>query len=176
MIYYTCIRPGEIRGLKIKDMDLQSRIITIRASVKKSTADSKSQTVEIDENFFKELKKLDLEQYPDEYYLVGSSVNIVGEHPVGVNTPYQKLIKAFKSIDKLAVLKNSALKDKDKLQNKGYDLYSFKHTSNIKKYNSGWKIAQIMKANRHAIPSMTEIYLKKLSDFTDTRHLTIPEI
>jgi integrase len=176
MIYYTCIRPGEIRGLKVKDIDLKKRLITIRASVKKSTTNSKSQTVEIVENFMKELEQLDLENCNPEHFLVGSTTNIIGEVQVGINTPYQKLITSFKNIDKKESLENPYLKDSEKLQNKGYDLYSFKHTSNIKKYNSGWTLAQIMKANRHTSVSMTELYLKKLGAFTETKHLNVPAI
>jgi integrase len=176
MIYYTCIRPGEIRGLKVKDIDLTNRLITIRASVKKSTTNSKSQTVEIVENFMKELEQLNLKSFNPEHYLVGSTVNIVGGSQVGINTPYQKLITAFKKIDKIESEKNPNLKDSEKIQNKGYDLYSFKHTSNIVKYNDGWTLAQIMKANRHSSISMTEIYLKKLGAFTETKHLNVPAI
>lgn len=176
MVYYTCIRPGEIRGLRVKDIDLDKGLITIRASIKKSTTDSKNQTVEIVENFMKELQQLELEKYDPELFLVGSTINIIGENQVGVNTPYQKLITAFKNIDKKESSENALLKESDKLQNKGYDLYSFKHTSNIKRYNSGWTLAQIMKANRHTSISMTEIYLKKLGAFTETKHLNVPAI
>lgn len=176
MIYYTCIRPGEIRGLKVKDIDEEKRLITIRASVKKSTTNSKSQTVEIVENFMKELDQLNLKDCDPEDYLVGSTINIIGKTQVGINTPYQKLITAFKNIDKLESEKNPNVKDSEKFQNKGYDLYSFKHTSNIVKYNDGWTLAQIMKANRHSSISMTEIYLKKLGAFTETKHLNVPAI
>jgi hypothetical protein len=132
--------------------------------------------VEIVENFMKELEQLNLKSFNPEHYLVGSTVNIVGGSQVGINTPYQKLITAFKKIDKIESEKNPNLKDSEKIQNKGYDLYSFKHTSNIVKYNDGWTLAQIMKANRHSSISMTEIYLKKLGAFTETKHLNVPAI
>jgi len=79
---------------------------------------------------------------------MGSTTNIVGAKPVGVNTPYEKLITALSNIDKKDLIDNPAINDDDRIINKGYDLYSFKHTSNIKKYNHGWTLAQIMKANR----------------------------
>lgn len=176
IIYYSCIRPGEIRGLQVKDINLDNLTITIRASVKKNPADNKSQIVDIDKNLAVEFKKLNLTEYPKDYYLMGSTTNIVGAKPVGVNTPYEKLITALSNIDKKDLIDNPAINDDDRIINKGYDLYSFKHTSNIKKYNHGWTLAQIMKANRHGSISMTEIYLKKLGTFTDTKHLEVPAI
>jgi len=176
LIYYTCIRPGEIRGLQVKDINLLNGTIIIRASVKKNTHDNKNQIVDIDRNLIKELEKLNIDQYPKNYYLTGSTVNIIGENQVGVNTPYDKLMTALTNIDKQDLLDNPAIKSSDRIINQGYDLYSFKHTSNIKKYKAGWTLSQIMKANRHGSISMTEIYLKKLGTFTDTKHLEVPAI
>jgi len=175
-VYYTCIRPGEIRGLRIGDINLINGTITIRASIKKTTTDNKNQIVDIDKNFLKELEKLNLNQYPKDYYLTGSTANIIGETQVGINTPYEKLITALKNIDKQDLFANPAIRNSDRIINKGYNLYSFKATSNIKKYNAGWTLSQIMKANRHGSISMTEIYLKKLGMFTDTKHLEVPAI
>ena len=69
----------------------------------------------------------------------------------------------------------AALKNLE-LDKKGYDLYSFKHTSNIFKYTSGWTLAEIMKANRHSSITMTEIYLRKLGQFVETQNKLIPII
>ena len=102
-----------------------------------------------------------LAKYSKDYYLTGSTINIIGEKRIGENTPYNKLIVALKKL---------------KLNENGYDLYSFKHTSNIKKYMSGWSLAEIMKANRHTSTSTTEIYLKKLGQFVDVKGKLIPNI
>lgn len=176
MVYYTCIRPKEIRGLRIKDINLKNRTITIPANIKKNTINNQSDIINIDPSFFLELEKLNLDKYPKEYFLTGDSKNIIGENKVGENTPYNKLISAFKAIDKQRLKENPNIKDEDLLQNKGYDLYSFKHTSNITKYNAGWTLSQIMKANRHSSIQMTEVYLKKLGSFTDISNLAIPTI
>jgi integrase len=177
IIYYSCIRPGEIRGLQVRDINLDNMTITIRASVKKNTSDNNNQIVEIDKKLAVELEKLNLNQYSKDYYLMGSTINIVGAHQVGVNTPYEKLCTALQRIDKQDLIDNPLIRDEDRIINKGYDLYGFKATSNIKKYNSGkWSLAQIMKANRHGSISMTEIYLKKLGVFTDTKDLEVPDI
>jgi integrase len=161
MIYYTCLRPNEIRGLKLENIDLNKNIITIPASVKKVTTNGEKDYIEINESFKPYLEKLNLSQYPKDYFLTGSSTNIVGEKRVGENTPYNKLFVVLKKL---------------KLDNKGYDLYSFKHTSNIKKYLNGWTLSEIMKANRHTSISTTEIYLKKLGQFVDIKTKVIPVI
>lgn len=161
MIYYTCLRPAEIRGLKIENIDLKKNTITIPSDVKKVTINNKEEHIEINTSFIPYLKKLNLDQYPSGYYLTGDTVDIIGANKVGENTPYNKLISALKKIE---------------LDKKGYDLYSFKHTSNIKKYLAGWTLAQIMKANRHSNISTTEIYLKKLGQFVDIKEKAIPVI
>lgn len=161
MIYYTCLRPSEIRGLKIEDINIESNRITIPASVKKVTVNSENDYLDINLSFVPVLHELNLRQYPSHYYLVGSSTNIIGEKRIGENTPYNKLISALKKLG---------------LNEKGYDLYSFKHTSNIKKYIDGWTLSQIMKANRHTNISTTEIYLKKLGQFVDIKDKAIPVV
>lgn len=161
MIYYTCLRPAEIRGLKIRDIDLIKNTITIPAKVKKVTTNDKAEIIEINESFKPFLEQLSLNQYPKHFYLTGSSTNIIGEKKVGENTPYNKLTSALKKLE---------------LNKKGYDLYSFKHTSNIKKYLNGWTLSEIMKANRHTSISTTEIYLKKLGQFVDIKTKAIPVI
>ncbi|RTZ04794.1 site-specific integrase [Flavobacterium sp. GSP6] len=161
MIYYTCLRPNEIRGLKVQNVELSKNSITIPASVKKVTTNNEKEIIEINESFKPFLEQLNLNQYPSDYFLTGSTTNIVGEKRVGENTPYNKLISTLKKLE---------------LNDKGYDLYSFKHTSNIRKYLNGWTLSEIMKANRHTSISTTEIYLKKLGQFVDIKTKAIPVI
>jgi integrase len=161
MIYYTCLRPAEIRGLKVENIDLTTNTITILPTVKKVTTNDKKEYIEINESFKPFLAQLNLNQYPKHFYLTGSSTNIVGEKKVGENTPYNKLASVLEKLE---------------LNNKGYDLYSFKHTSNVKKYLNGWTLSEIMKANRHTSISTTEIYLKKLGQFVDIKTKAIPVI
>lgn len=176
MIYYTCMRPNEIRGLTVGDINLKNRTITIPFLVKKTTTKLEDEIIDINTSFLEMLEKLNLEQYPKNYFLVGSTTNIVGENRIGENTPYYRLITAFKRIDKKELVLNPELKESEKLVNKSYDLYSFKHLSNIKKYQAGWLPAEIQKANRHTNPSTTEIYLRKLGAFTDIKNLSMPTI
>jgi integrase len=163
MIYYTCLRPSEIRGLRVGNIDIAKSTITIPSTVKKVTLDDSNsdEKLDINQSFLPILKKLNLQNYPAHYYLTGNPVGIIGENRVGENTPYNKLVAALKKLE---------------LDKKGYDLYSFKHTSNIKKYRDGWTLSEIMKANRHANVSTTEIYLRDLRAFVDVKTKAIPKI
>ena len=161
MIYYTCLRPKEIKGLKIENVDIAKNKIIVPLAVKKVTSKNEDDYLDINVSFMPFLKELNLDKYPKDYYLTGDTINIIGEKKVGENTPYNKLISALKKLE---------------LDKKGYDLYSFKHTSNIKKYIAGWSLAEIMKANRHSNITTTEIYLKKLGQFVDINSKAIPVI
>jgi integrase len=161
MINSTCIRPGEIVNLKVKNIDLVKKKITIPATVKKNTKSSEADILDIEPNFIPQLENLNLENYPADYYLTGDVNTIVGENPIGNNKPYKRFVKALEALS---------------LTGKGYDLYSFKHYSNIKRINAGWTMAMVMKANRHSSLEMTQIYLRKLSDHTEIKNLAVPTI
>jgi integrase len=147
MIYYTCIRPKELRYLQVKHIDLKRNIITVPAVVSKN---KKALPVNIDNSLRIELYKLNLSQYPEDYYLLGSTADIISNSKIGENTPYNRFQKCL--------LKTGLL-------NKNYTMYSFKHLSNVKKFKAGWTIAEICSANRHSSLVETETYLKDLIKF-----------
>jgi len=157
MIYYTCIRPKELRYLQLKYIDLKRNVITVPASIAKN---KKSLPVHIDPSLLKELKPLKIATYPDDYYLLGSTSSIVGPDRIGENTPYNKFQKCLEETN---------------LLNKNYTLYSFKHLSNVQKFKAGWTLAEICSANRHGSLAETETYLKDLLKFVKTDKV-IPKI
>ena len=161
MIYFTCIRPSEIRGLQIKHIDINNRVITIPLSVKKVTSTGKDDELDINDSFIPHLNNLGLHKYPEDYYLTGDFKNIIGTRRIGENTTYEHLMVALRALG---------------LDKKSYGLYSFKHTSNIKKYLAGWSIRQIMKANRHTNEATTEVYLKGLGVRINIKDIPIPLI
>ena len=144
MIYYTCIRPKELRQLQLKHIDIKSNTITVPANIAKN---KKALPVHIDEALMKELEQLQLSQYPETYYLLGSTSKIVGKQQIGENTPYYRFQRCLKELG---------------LVDKNYTMYSFKHLSNKKKALNGWSLAEICKANRHSSLVETETYLKDL--------------
>ncbi|KQS41766.1 hypothetical protein ASG14_04765 [Pedobacter sp. Leaf194] len=127
-IYYTCIRPKELRQLKVKMIDFDNMIITLPASISKN---KQVGTVKITPNYLKELKSNNIDSISSDNYLFSSGSTIGGKLAVGENTPYYRFMSCLKALG---------------LDDKGYTLYSIKHKSNISKYLDGWTVAEIMKA------------------------------
>jgi integrase len=143
-IYYTCVRPAELRLLQIKHIDLARGQMTIPAEISKNKI---SETLSLDAAFIQELKNIRLNEYPSDYYLTGSTIEIVGVAPQPEKKAYSGLQACFKAL---------------KLLGKGYTLYSAKHLSNVRKRRAGWEIEEIQVANRHRSTAQTEIYLRDL--------------
>ena len=157
-IYYMCIRPKELRQLRLGMISLKTKSITIPAEIAKN---KKTQSVVMDPAFIKEIEELEISSYQYDNYLFASSGTIIGSKPVGENTPYDRFMKCLQKLG---------------IADKGYTLYSFKHTSTVKKYLDGWTVAEIMKSNRHASISETENYLRDLSQFVDISQKSVPTI
>lgn len=160
-MFSTLLRPKELSNLKLKDIELISKTIRVPLDVTKNTKKTEIQIIDIEDNLYNELLKLNLDQYPKDYYLTGDLIKIVGSESIGNNRPYKRCVTALKKLN---------------LNGKGYTLYSFKHTSNIMRLNNGWTLAEIMKANRHSSIAMTEKYLKKINRITDISKKAIPKI
>ena len=162
-IYSTCLRPREICQLQLKNIDLEKQQIRVPLSVMKNTKKKKPDTITIEPNFFKTLTSLNLSIYPKFFYIVSNDEqNIVGAAPIEPDKIYKRLVE-------------QALK-KLNLKNKGYTLYSFKHTSNIKRFNTGWTVTEIMMANRHSDVQSTLKYLKDITRQTDISKKEVPSI
>ncbi len=160
-IYSTCLRPGEISKLRLNDIELTKGQITVPLDTTKNTKKTSVDIIDIEPNLLEQIKKLEIERYPSEYFLTSKSENIIGEESIGSNTAYKRFIKALKALE---------------MHEKGYTLYSFKHYSNIQRFHSGWNLAEIMMANRHSSVSMTEIYLKHINRDTDISKKEVPAI
>lgn len=156
-IYYTCIRPKELMSLQMKHFDLERRTIFVPAHISKNKQDG---YIYIDEAYYNELIK-HYKDAPKEAYLFCNRKQLWGLKPYRKNTPYNQLVKILLKLG---------------LNNKGYTLYSTKHYSNIQRFLGGWKIAEIMKANRHASIQQTENYLRHLLDYVDVTKKEIPTL
>lgn len=156
-IYYTCIRPKELLTLQWKHFDLERRTIFIPAHISKNKRDG---YVHIDDAYYNDLIK-HYKDAPPEAYLFCNRKTLWGFKPYQKNTPYFQLFCVLKELG---------------LDNKGYTMYSTKHYSNIQRFLGGWKIAEIMKANRHASIQQTENYLRHLVDYVDVTKKEIPTL
>ncbi|WP_316800168.1 site-specific integrase [Pedobacter frigidisoli] len=147
MIYYTCIRPKELRFLQLKYIDLEDNTITIPGVVSKN---KKSIPVNIDVSLRTELEKLHIEKFDKECFLLGSATTFISASMCAENYAYNRFKKCLEATG---------------LLDKNYTLYSFKHLSNVRKFRAGWTLAEICSANRHGSLSETETYLKELLKF-----------
>jgi len=160
-IYSTCMRPGEICKLRLKDIDLENKRIIIPLEITKNTKKSEMDIIYIEDNLYEVLVKMNLEKYPSNFFLTSKSESIIGEVSIGSNKPYKQFVKALIKLN---------------IDKKGYTLYSFKHYSNLQRFHNGWTVAEIMKANRHSSITMTETYLKDINKVTDISQKVVPKI
>ncbi|WP_315823437.1 site-specific integrase [Paraflavitalea speifideaquila] len=73
MIYHTGIRPKEALALKIENIDLAERIITIAADKERENSKTDAlRKVPINDHLYVLLKEMEIEQYPGQYFLFGS--------------------------------------------------------------------------------------------------------
>lgn len=140
-IYYCFIRPGELRNLKIGDIQFKESRILIRGEVAKN---KRQQYVAIPEAFKPMIARL--EGLPQGYYVV-SAAGEPGETRIGHN---------WMKINHQAVLTA-----------KGYDtrrhkLYSWKHTGAIAAVKAGISLKYIQLQLRHSSLDQVNAYLKDI--------------
>ncbi|WP_164108227.1 MULTISPECIES: tyrosine-type recombinase/integrase [Sphingobacterium] len=141
LIYHGCIRVKEARHLKVGDFDLDKNEITIRGTV------SKTRTLGV-VPIFPALREVLLDYEIDRRDKTESLFR---------RNSTSRFRKYF--VDILEYLE---------LENEGYSLYCFKHTSCVHKViKNKWQPHQIQKLCRHSSLAMTMEYLKKLDLFTD---------
>ncbi|TDE16168.1 tyrosine-type recombinase/integrase [Dyadobacter psychrotolerans] len=148
VIYYAFNRPRELNSLKLHDIRLNDSYVIIRGEFSKN---GKTETVPIIPALMKELKKLDLEEKRQFYYLFGKDMRI-NKFQLGKQIAFRRHEKVLKKLNLLG---------------KGYTLYSWKHTGAVNAYLSGVGIKQLQLMLRHSTVQMTDIYLKSLGLRTD---------
>ena len=142
-IYYTCIRPKELRKLKIKDINVIDGIITVPCDISKN---KKTQPVVIPFQLYEKLLILKLHQYPEHYYLFTQSGS-PGEIGVGVNY----FNKRFRKIrDNMGIPSD-------------YKLYNWKHTANVTAVRAGINIKEMQMHNRHGDLNTFDIYIRSMT-------------
>ncbi len=141
-VYYCFIRPGELRNVRIEDVDMDLWQIKLRAEISKN---KKDQFVVIPNGLRKDLEKMHLEKYPANYYLVGKS-----GFPAATQIPINWISNKHREV--LRHLKYSA----------EYNLYSWKHTGVVQSYNAGMGLKELQLQLRHHSLDMVKIYLDSL--------------
>jgi integrase len=161
VLYLTCLRPGELIKLKIKDFNLETRQITVPFGISKNRKSKTFERIYIFDDLLKLLNDYNMASFDPDCYVCTDSLEIFGNIPFGRDTPYKRFKKALIAL---------------KLTHKGYVLYSFKHFSNVCRAEANWPLAKIMIGNRHSSIAMTEKYLQDLKNESSLSDLTIPMI
>ncbi|MEG1587347.1 MAG: site-specific integrase [Bacteroidales bacterium] len=143
LMYYTALRPGqEIRLLKVGQINLRERTITVIATVAKN---QQRETIDIPDQLFYELRDFyQIQQYSPTFYVFGSS-GIPGSRPLGVNT-----------------MSNRFITIRDSLRiDKAFKFYSWKHTGASALTTVDVSPYELQRHLRHKRLSTTEHYIRK---------------
>lgn len=144
-IYYMLGRPNGLRLAQIKHIRDGEWFFP-----KENAKGRKDHYAIIPDQLRSELKKLNLEMYPADYYIFGIKGK-PSEKPAGVSyysNMHRKIIKDLGYSD-------------------DYTLYSWKHTGVVDSYNAGIDIRRLQLQIGHSQLSDTAIYLKSLGLMTD---------
>lgn len=102
--------------------------------------------VEIPNSFIEEIKALNLEQYPDNFYLFGLNLKI-SEKPYNRNSVTGRHTEILKSVG---------------ITDPNYTMYGWKHTGNVDSFLAGVDPYDLMRQNRHHSLEQTMKYLRSL--------------
>ncbi|GEM_PF-2995673 len=141
-VFYSFMRPNEIRQLTFSNVNLEKRYIYLSAEKSKT---KRERYVFINDSFLEVLRDL-LSKVENENHLIFNKNSDTPTKPMGTNT-----------------LSNQYRIYLDKLNfEKHFTIYSWKHTGNVMAYKSGIDIYSLMKQNGHTSVDTTLKYLKSL--------------
>ena len=146
-MYFAFIRPGQILKLQFGHLHMREGYITVHGLISKN---GKTETAQIIPALANELQTR-LELHKLDYYLFSTGIT-PGKYPLSKQVPFRRHQKA---LEKLGLLQ------------KGYTLYSWKHTGAMNAYRAGVGLKGLQSMLRHSSIQMTDIYLKSLGLRTD---------
>lgn len=158
MEYYMAIRPGEeIRAMKVGQVNINSKKIIVKSYIAKN---SKSETIDMPEQLYREFKKHNLDRYPAEFYIFSHN-GMPGPKMRGVNN----LANRFNSFRKRLNLPSC------------YKFYSWKHSGAEALADAGTSIWELQSHLRHQSVTTTEQYTRKrIGSRSDSIKNNFPDI
>lgn len=144
-IFYTFIRPHELRYLKIKHIDFSAGKITVPGEISKNHYTAAVTMSETFQNYLQEKGYADA----DPEHFIFTINGKPGERGIGKNFFQVRWAKAVKATGH------------------SYTLYLFKHTGNLKLLASGIDVVDLKLQNRHQSLEHTWIYLRALENKTN---------
>ncbi len=146
-IYYTLMRPAEIRRLKISNIDFENHALKIYASQSKV---KRFDIIPISDDLMKVIQSMELEKCPAHYYLFSMD-----------KEPSETQMGKYWSTAHFKKVKNHFnLSD-------NHSIYAFKHTAVCRWYEQTKDIVRIQRMCRHSSIEMTARYLKSLGLMTE---------
>jgi integrase len=145
-IYFSCMRPDEIRHLRIENVDISGRYIKI-------VGKTSSRTVPICDELALMLKSLNLERYPAGYYVIGRQGRVTG-------TMHSE--NWFSGIFREQIRKPLGLSD-------NFTMYGWKHTRVVDLLNAGYSDTEIMNLTGHRDTTSYDKYKRELVNHIQTR-------
>lgn len=172
LVYHTGIRPKEILTLRVKDIDLETGIITI--APEEGAENSKTNNVRrvpINPHLEELLKKMELNRYPGSYYMFGAPsarhcdvyMREDGSRVFGVMRPDYLMPHPYtvKRDTITRLWKKLVMDDGPTGLSIKKHLYAAKHTGTDDKTDSGLDIRDMQVLYGHKSEAMTERYQKR---------------
>ncbi len=144
-LYYCFIRPGELRLLKVGDIDLDRGMILVRGAISKN---KKTQRVVIPEVFLRILKGYGLKDIATGLYVIGVD-KVGGQDPIGVGWIGKNHRKILKRLNY-------------ETGQHAYNFYGWKHTGVIEAVLAGINLGELRKQLRHHSLEEMMHYIQKL--------------
>ncbi|TDQ12152.1 tyrosine-type recombinase/integrase [Pedobacter metabolipauper] len=145
-IYFSCMRPDEIRNLKVENVDIKGRYIKIIGK-------TKSRTVPICDELAEMLTSLRLEQFPANYYVIGYQAEVSDQ---------MHSENYFTRVFREDIRKPLGLSD-------NFTMYGWKHTRVVDLLNAGYTDAEIMNLTGHRDTASYDKYKRELIGHMNTR-------
>lgn len=160
IIYYCMVRPGrELINVQLKHVHTNTIEI-----IGENSKNGKTEHIGIPDALKAVLAKMNLSEYPQDYYLFGNGTNSRKSNNV---FSYDFLPAKTRHYGNYFYKKHKAILDKLDLDKYGYDLYCWKHSGAIALFNATQNLEVLRKQLRHADLSATQKYLRDLGLFMD---------
>ncbi|AYQ31986.1 tyrosine-type recombinase/integrase [Runella sp. SP2] len=144
LMYYAFIRPAEIRGLRLANIDLTKRVIDVPGKIAKNR---RTDIVPISNSLYNALLRYAQgRNHTNNFYLFGKGLQ-VDKYPMAINHAYKRHKRALEVCG---------------LTEYNYTLYSWKHTGASRAYEVTKDILRLSKLLRHASTKETENYLRSI--------------
>ena len=145
-IYFSCMRPDEIRNLKIENVDIKGRYIKI-------VGKTKSRTIPICDELAEMLTSKHLDTYPLSHYVIGKE---------GEVSPFMHSENWFSKMFREEIRKPLGISE-------NFKPYGWKHTRVVDLLNAGYSDAEIMNLTGHTDTASYDAYKRDLVNHIQTR-------